>query len=302
VAFALGLDLAPAVLVGAAVMSPSVGYITTALEARSLREDLMAWIKQKAIVGELMAIAVVVVFANTESPRELGLGLGALAAILVAAPLLILVFHRAILPWAPRTEFPFLLILALFAAYLTHDVGVHYLAGAFLVGVVARRYLDWIGRHALESASVDEALVAFRFFAGFFIPFLFFIVGVRMPVGALTVESAVFAATLVVIAVPLRLLPTLLLRGVALGERRHDAMSVALYLVPTTVFTFAVAELLRERFELAPWVYGGLVAYGAATSLVPLLAPGSPVESGSEIVDLATQEVLQRKPPPAPEA
>jgi len=35
------------------------------------------------------------------------------------------------------------------------------------------------------------------------------------------------------------------------------------------------------------------VAYGAATGLVPLLCPGAAVESGSEIVDVATEEVLR---------
>ncbi len=289
----LGLDRAVAPLVGAAVMSPSVGYITTALEARPMRPDLAGWIMQKAIAGELMAIAMVLVFANTRTPRELAFGLGAVGGLMVAVPLLIYVFHHLILPWAPRTEFPFLLILALLAAYVSHHVGVHYLAGAFVVGVIARRYLDRLSRAGIETASVGEALIAFRFFAAFFIPFFFFLVGVRLPAGAFSREAALLALALLAVAVPLRVIPTLLHRRVGLRERWHEATSVGLFLVPTTVFTFAVAELLRERFDLAPWVYGGLVAYGAATGLVPLLCPGAAVESGSEIVDVATEEVLR---------
>jgi Kef-type K+ transport system membrane component KefB len=242
-----------------------------------------------------MAIAMVLVFANTQSPRELALGLGAVGGLLVAVPLLIYVFHHFILPWAPRTEFPFLLILALLAADLSHRVGVHYLAGAFVVGVVARRYLDGLSRRGITSASVNEALTAFRFFAAFFVPFFFFLVGVRLPLGALTREAALLAGALLAVAVPLRVVPTLLHRRVGLRERWQEAASVGLFLVPTTVFTFAVAELLRERFALAPWVYGGLVAYGAATALVPLLVPGGVVESGSEIVDVATEEVLRAR-------
>ena len=41
----------------------------------SLSGDLASWIRQKAIVSELMAIAGVLVFANTASVRELLLGL-----------------------------------------------------------------------------------------------------------------------------------------------------------------------------------------------------------------------------------
>jgi hypothetical protein len=70
---------------------------------------------------------------------------------------------------------------------------------------------------------------------------------------------------------------------------------VGLFLMPTTVFTLAVAELLHERFAVDAWVYGGLIAYGAATSLVPAFAPAAAVERGDEIVSVATDEVLGRR-------
>ena len=293
--YALGLEPPVALLVGAAVMSPSVGYIAAALEARPMPQHLARWIMQKAIAGELMAIAMVLVSANTRSPQDLALGLAAVAGLVIAVPLLIWIFHHFILPWAPRTEFPFLLILALLAADLSHRVGVHYLAGAFIVGVVARRYLDGLASRGIAKASVGEALVAFRFFAAFFVPFFFFLVGLLLPEGAFSVEAAILAGALLAVAVPLRIVPTLLHRRVGMRERWREAAGVGLFLVPTTVFTFAVAELLRERFDLAPWVYGGLVAYGAATALAPLLIPGGIVESGSEIVDVAAEELLLRE-------
>jgi Kef-type K+ transport system membrane component KefB len=293
VGIALGLDTGVAVLVGAAIMSPSVGYIMSLLEARPQRPDLAAWIKHKAIAGELMAIGMVLVFANASAPRDLAIGLAAVSGLILAVPLLVVFFHRLILPWAPRTEFPFLLIVALLAAYTTHHVGVHYLAGAFLVGLVARRYLDWLDRKRYETGSVSEALTAFRFFSAFFVPCFFFRVGLILPKGALTPEAALLAAALLVVAVPLRVVPTLLHRRMRLGEAWREAANVGLFLVPTTVFTFAVADVLRERFDVAPWVYGGLVVYGAATSLVPLLSPGAPVETGEEIVDVTTNEIAR---------
>jgi Kef-type K+ transport system membrane component KefB len=289
---ALGLEPPIAALVGAAVMSPSVGYIVSVLESAPTRPDLAVWVKQKAIAGELLAVAMVLVFANARTLTDLSIGLGAIAGLVVLVPLLILAFHRLILPWAPRTEFAFLLIVALLAAHMSHHVGVHYLAGAFLVGFIARLYLDRIQSGEIEVASLSEALTAFRFFSAFFVPFFFFLIGVRLTPEALTRKAALFACLLFVVAVPLRIALTMLHRRVGLAERWREALSVGLLLIPTTVFALAVAELLREQFGVAPWVYGGLVMYGAATGLVPLASPGRVTESGSEIVDVAAEEVL----------
>jgi len=287
----VGLTPAVAVLVGAAVMSPSVGYILATLEARPVRADLSAWIKQKAIAGEILAVVVVLVFANSARPRELALGLGAVAGILVGVPLLILLFHRLVRPWAPRTEFSFLLVVALLAAYVSHHVGVHYLAGAFAVGIISRRYLDQFVARTAEASSFGEALTAFRFFAAFFVPFFFFLAGLTLPPSAISGQSARLAGLLLLVALPLRVIPTLLHRRVGMGESWRESAQVSLALIPTMVFTFAVAGLLRERFDIPPAVYGGLILYGAATSLIPLLTPGAPPETGDEILEAAEHEI-----------
>jgi len=291
----LGLATGVAVLVAAAVMSPSVGYIVAALESRPMPPELVAWIKQKAVAGELMAIALVLFFAKSTSLLELGKGLGGIAVLLLAVPAFILFFHKMILPWAPKTEFSFLLVVAILAAEFSHHIGVHYLVGAFLVGVVARHYLAWMSRRGLETGGVREALTAFRFFAVFFIPFFFFLVGLSLPQDAFSRESAVLAAALFVAAVPLRVVSTLAHRRLGLKEGWREAASVGLFLMPTTVFTLAVAEILRQRFQIADWIYGGLVAYGAATCLVPLLSPAGRPEGGDEILALVTEEVFPQE-------
>jgi Kef-type K+ transport system membrane component KefB len=293
----LGLDTGVAVLVAAAVMSPSVGYIVAALESRPVAPELVAWIKQKAVAGELMAIGLVLLFANSTSLRELAQGLGGIAVLFLAVPVLILLFHKIILPWAPKTEFTFLLVIALAAAEFSHHIGVHYLVGAFLVGVVARHYLVWLSRRELETGGVREALTAFRFFASFFIPFFFFLVGLRLPPDAFSREAAVLAGALFVAAVPLRIVSTLAHRRIGLKEGWREAASVGVFLMPTTVFTLAVAEILRQRFDIADWIYGGLVVYGAATSLVPLLSPAARPEGGDEILAVAAEEVFPKHAP-----
>jgi Kef-type K+ transport system membrane component KefB len=285
-----GLPVPVAALIGVAVLSPSAGFIVPALDALGLPGPLTSWIKQKAIGTELMAIAAVLVFVNTGSARDLVVGLGGMLALLALLPVLFFVFHRTILRWAPRTEFSFVMILALLAAYLTHHLGVHYLVGAFVVGLAARRYLDWCASQQLPVAPVRTAINSFRFFSAFFVPFYFFGVGLLLPIDALSAAAILFAAILLALAVPVRVASVAAHRRFGLGESWREAVNVGLLLGPTTVFSLAVAEILRHRFAVDDWVYGGIILYGAATSMVPVLSRRAPRSTEFEdVVPLTSQ-------------
>jgi Kef-type K+ transport system membrane component KefB len=91
--------------------------------------------------------------------------------LFLLVPLVITLFHKLILPTAPNTEIPFLLVIGLLAAHASHEIGVHYLAGSFLVGFIARRYLERLRRERVGAVSVEQALSAVRVFASFFVPF-----------------------------------------------------------------------------------------------------------------------------------
>lgn len=295
-----GVNLPVAILVAAAVMSPSAGFIIPALDALGLPGPLASWIKQKAIGSELLAIAAVLVFANSASPRTLWFGLGGLAAMLVILPILFFLYHRTILKWAPRTEFSFVMVIALFAAYLTHHLGAHYLVGAFVVGLAARRYLDWCSRRNVAVASVRTAVGAFRFFSAFFVPFFFFQVGLMLPEGALGAQALGIAAMLVLLAVPVRVLSVLLHRRVGLGETWREAFNASVLLAPTTVFSLAVAEVLRDRFAISAALFGGLVIYGAVTSFAPLLTRQARSTEFEDVLQLSPEVSagMSEQPPP----
>ena len=72
-------------------------------------------------------------------------------------------------------------------------------------------------------------------------------------------------------AIPLRIGAVMLHRRVTLGEPWVEARDVGLFLGPTLVFSLAVADILRDRFQVPGWWVGGLVLYGVATSFLPLL-------------------------------
>jgi Kef-type K+ transport system membrane component KefB len=270
-AYQLWPELGVAVLIAAAVMSSSAAFIIPALDMLRLPEDLKTWIKQKAITNELLAILAVLCFSNTASPRAALMSIAAITAMVAVVPLAFVLFHRTILKWAPRTEFSFVMIVALFAAYVSHHVGVHYLVGAFVVGVIARRYLRWGEKHGMEMASVHSALDSFRFFSAFLMPFFFFLAGLNLPAGALAPTALLLAGAMFVTAVPLRVAVVMLHRHLQLKEPWHHSWNVALLVAPTTVFSVAMAEILRARFHVSETIVGGLILYGAATSFLPLL-------------------------------
>lgn len=271
VAFSFESDLPRAVLIAAAIMSPSAAFIIPALESLGLSEDRASWVKQKAISSELLAIGVVLVFSNSASTSDMLIGLGGIALLLGAVPLAFVAFHKTILKWAPGTEFSFVLIVALLAAYVTHHLGVHYLVGGFVVGLVAHRYLRWCSEQGLAVKPVRSALTSFRFFSAFLMPFFFFLAGVRLPEGALSVQACLFAGAMLLVALPLRVGSVMVHRRIALKESWGESWNIGLLLAPTTVFSVAMAEILMSRFTVTPWIIGGLVLYGAATSFVPLL-------------------------------
>lgn len=91
--------------------------------------------------------------------------LGAMVAVL---PLLFRFFAKVVLPYAPRSEFSFLLIATVLCALITRQFGAYYLVGAFIVGVTAQRF-----RQQLPAIASAEMLHAIELFAGFFVPFYF---------------------------------------------------------------------------------------------------------------------------------
>jgi Kef-type K+ transport system membrane component KefB len=133
------LDVRPAALFSLAVFTPSCGFILDSLGAFGLTEDQRSWVKTKAIASELVALVAMFFIIQSGDVRALGLSTFAIVVLIVVLPLLFLCFAKMILPFAPKSEFTFLIILAFASAVLTRHLGVYYLVGAFVVGVTAVR-------------------------------------------------------------------------------------------------------------------------------------------------------------------
>lgn len=261
----------PAALLALALLTPSTGFILDSLPSFGLDEAQAFWTRTKAIATELVALALLFVVLQSSSPLQLAGASLALALLIAVIPFVMRAFAAAIAPHAPRSEFAFLVMLAVLAAFATRKLGVYYLVGAFLVGVAARQF-----RKKLPALSSDRLVHAVEVFASFFAPFYFFGAGAHLQPEILGLGAFLAAAAYLVLFVPLRIGSVALHRRLALGEPWVKGRRVATSLVPTLVLSLVLAQILAERFEIPPYLVGGLVGYAIVNTVVPALTLGVP--------------------------
>jgi Kef-type K+ transport system membrane component KefB len=269
----LDLSWQVAALLALALLTPSTGFILDTLSRLGLTEDERYWVTVKAVGGELLALAVLFIVLQSGSVERLALASGALALMIVGMPLLFMGLGRLVLPHAPGSEFSLLVMVGLIAAYITYQLGVYYLVGAFLAGFIAR-----LLRLRMPLLASDENLRAIQMFASFFVPFYFFYMGMRVPSGALSWDALGWGVGLTIVVLPLRIGSIWLHRRMTGGETARGSLRVATALAPTLIFTLVLATILRERFQVPDMWYGALLIYAGLTTLLPSIVLAKPVD------------------------
>jgi Kef-type K+ transport system membrane component KefB len=273
-----GLPWQVAALVALAVLTPSTGFILDTLSQLGLTDEERYWVTIKAVGGELLALAVLFAVLQSDSLQSLALASSALLAMIVVLPLLFIVLGRVVVPYAPGSEFSLLVMVGLIASYLTYQLGVYYLVGAFLAGFVAR-----LLRRRMPLLASDENLRAIQMFASFFVPFYFFYKGMSVPSGALTFEALGLGLAMTAAALPLRIGGVWLQRRFIKHESARGSLRVATALSPTLIFTLVLATIMRERFGIPDAWYGGLLVYAALTTLLPSLVLARPLDFNVQV-------------------
>lgn len=261
---AFGLDWRAGALVSLAWFTPSAGFILDSLPSLGFGPTQAFWVRSKAIASELLALAALFVVVQSASvERFLGTS-AALAALIWVLPRAFHVFAARVLPFAPKSEFAFLLIMALVAATVTRKLGVYYLVGAFIVGVTAVRL-----RERLPALSSERLAHGVELFASFFIPFYFFRVGLHLEASDFSPAAIGLGVLFAVVLVPLRILLVVVHRGRTMGEDARESARIAVALVPTLVFTIVLAGIAREHFGLPAYLYGAMLVFTLLNTLVP---------------------------------
>jgi Kef-type K+ transport system membrane component KefB len=260
-------------LLALAVLTPSTGFILDTLERLGLEDEEAFWVTNKAIAGEIVALAVLFVVLQAGNPLDLAVSSGALLLLIVGVPLLFIALGRWVVPHAPGSEFSLLVMVGLVGAYITYKLGVYYLVGAFIVGVIAR-----LLHERMPSLASEENLHALRLFATFFVPIYFFSAGTHVPPSALGANALLIGIGLTVALLPLRIGIVWLQRRIMFGESAGSSLRVALALTPTLVFTLVIASILHQRFGLTDTWLGALVIYTVLNTMLPSLLLRAPID------------------------
>jgi Kef-type K+ transport system membrane component KefB len=181
IALVLGLEIRAALLFALALFTPSTGFILDSLGTFGLSTEERFWVKSKAISSELVALAVLFLTVQSTDAAGLALSAMALAAMVAILPPIFRVFARFIVPYAPKSEFTFLVIVALLCAFVTRELGVYYLVGALRGGPDRGSPAEG----PLPALSSEKLLGGVELFAAFFIPFYFLKAGLHLEAGLL---------------------------------------------------------------------------------------------------------------------
>ena len=269
----LGLQWQAAGLLALALLTPSTGFILDSLERQGLEEEERFWVTSKAIAGELLALAAPFVLLQAGDPQKMAVNSGVLLGMLVVLPLFFVAIGRWVVPHAPGSEFSLLVMVGLVAAYVTYQMGVYYLVGAFIAGLVAR-----LLRTRMPKLASDDNLHAVRLFASFFVPFYFFNAGTKVPPGALTQQALWAGLAMTAAFLPLRIGIVWVQRRLLIGEGPRSSLRVSVALAPTLIFTLVIAGILYQRFDIPEWLYGGLLLYAVLTTLLPSFVLKAPFD------------------------
>jgi hypothetical protein len=99
------------------------------------------------------------------------------------------------------------------------------------------------------------------------------------------------------VMIPLRIYLVAVHRRYSLGESLRSGARIGLSIAPTLVFTLVIAEILRDRFAVPQAVFGGLIIYTLANTLLPGFILRVVPPTGSD-VDVPVPEMALATPDP----
>jgi Kef-type K+ transport system membrane component KefB len=211
--------------------------------------------------------------------------------MVAALPIVFRWFAATIAPHAPKSEFGFLMMVAVVCALVTRNLGVYYLVGAFVVGMAAQQF-----RRMMPAFATIGMLEAVEAFASLFVPFYFFHAGLTFSAAYFQWAALATGAAFIVLALPLRLGAVAAHRRLRFGERLPDGLRVGVSMLPTTVFTLVLVGILRDTFAVPAWILGGLVVYMVFNTVAPSLFLRTPAP---EFADELVLHVDEGRPIPA---
>jgi len=288
-----GLELRPAILVALALLTPSTGFILDSLDSVTQDPQERFWIRSKSVATEIVALLALFFTLRSTSFMDFGVSTLSLVVMVAVLPWLFRAFAKLVLPYAPKSDFAFLVIVAVACALVTKKLGVYYLVGAFVVGMVAQQY-----RHYMPSLQSDHMLHAVEALGSLFIPFYFFHAGLELHRDDFSFMAVGTGIAFTVLILPFRVIAVSAHRKFALRERFAQTLRISVRILPTLVFTLVLAGILRESYDIPSWLFGGLIVYAFLNTVLPSLFKLAPPPEYT-MPPLVTAAHLPPEPRPA---
>lgn len=257
------LPIRVCVLLALALVTPSTGFILDSIKSFGLSLEEKEWIRTKSVATELVALLCMFFTLQSLTLETFLISMATVIALIILIPLLFKFFVALIAPFAPNSEFAFLIMLATVCAFITRKIGAYYLVGAFVVGVAARRF-----QQQIPSITSERLIGAVELFASFFVPFYFFYSGGLLTTNDISGNAWFLGFVMIVALIPLRSIVVVGHRRIVLKETFLEGSRVAIPMLPTLVFSLVIAQILREQFAISNTIYGGLIIYSLANSLI----------------------------------
>lgn len=265
--YILNLPWQDACLIALALLTSSTGFILDSFDQFGIEGEDRELVANEAILGEILALGVLFFVLQSADSERLLFSSVVLVVLIAAIPLLYWCMARWILPHAPESEFSLLVMAAIVAGFVTERLGVEYLLGAFIAGMMASQMSGHFPM--LES---PNAMQPIKLFSSFFMPFYFFRSGELIAHEALTSTAMIIGALFCLLILLRWLVVWLRFRLTDSAPGRESRLSMSL--LPTLIFTLVLGQILHRDFNVGEEIIGGLIIYAIAGTLLPSLLFG----------------------------
>jgi len=260
----LDLGFRPSLILALGLMTPSTGFILNSLKASNFKEQEEYWIRTKAISKEIVAIFLLFLALQSQTWEQLLSSTAVILAMSLLLPTIFRFFLKRIAPYAPDSEVAFLVLIALVCGVITMKIGAYYLVGAFIVGMTAGRF-----KHFMDNDNSTNSLQALASFCTVFIPFYFYKAGLGFSNDLFTQDGLLMGLLFLGICIPVRILSVFSTMHFFIKDFWEDRWPIAMNLLPTLIFGLVIASVLKQDFQVSPYIISGLVIYTVVSSIIP---------------------------------
>jgi Kef-type K+ transport system membrane component KefB len=256
------------ILITIALLTPSAGFVIAALKSLHLHKYLVSWIEAKVVSMEVFSLLMLLIIMKIDEPVSMIGAILLLGLVIIILPNTLRFFYNHFITKGHADTF-LIFVMTLAVAFLTHELGVHYIIGAFIVGLVVST-IEIKGKDT--TVNHKKIWNTFGTFTAIFAPFYFFSVGLRINQSFFELQTIGLACLLFIGIGSIRIMTTFGHRRTTIKERPQSSLMVAVLTSPTLLFTFIMADILLLEFGISNAAYNILIMYGLLSAILPMVA------------------------------